>query len=77
MIKKYQGGNIMHVQEQIDTVTDAYNTYVEEENPTNIPFFSPTYGFQPNPKAKEALEGSGFVHRAGEYGVGYYADNVE
>ena len=62
----------MHVQEQIDTVTAAYDTYLKEENPTNIPFFCPTYGFHPNSKAKIALEKKGFQHVIlKEWGPGY------
>ena len=42
-----------------------------------LDFFFPTPDFHPNPKAKETLEGIGFVHRVGDFGVGYYADNVK
>lgn len=39
-------------------------------------FIFPTPDFHPDPNAKKALEAKGFVHRGGDYGVGYYADNV-
>ena len=63
-------------------VWNAFQNYkddrkkIQQEQVAIPEFCFPTCGKHPNPKAKKALEGSGFVHREGAYGIGYYADNV-
>ena len=64
--------------EEAKTVWNAYMTYkadIEKLPQSTIPEFCfPTCG--KHPKAIKALERFGFVHRIGQFGIGYYADNV-
>ncbi len=79
----------MSALEEAKTVWDAYQTYkacrkkLEQEQKKKkepikiLKFFFPTPDFYPTPEAIKALKKLGLVHRVGEFGVGYYADNVK